>query len=800
MINGLLYEVNKPITKAAKFGQNVGKLVNKLDRKLHSWSEDITWKFNGWLKQAEKQANKVKNGIVDTGKQIGKGAENAGKKVWGGIKSMFGKRSTRHMKKRCAKSCPQCDQLNTSKNKQDKVILSICGSNFVSRQKKTAEKIKDLKALYSFILKNSIVLKVEYEKKSVLFKDGKVEFKTSFVTFQNVINDQARADIVDYIVDEIDATVDEEKVLTLSCETKVNQTIRSCDECAGNICAAVKVTKCDQQPCYTSSEFNEGYWKTLDVVKKISDKVLGKLKGITTKVENVLKKAGEKIFGKTISEVASFGKKVGKEAARFGKRIGKVVKRIGGEEIFGKRSTRHLIEKRCVSSCPVCDKLDKGIFTDEQIVGKICGANFVSRQKQLYVKVRSLEDTYNYIVSNAPVVTKVEYETSSIIIVNGKLAFKKSFVTYQTNKIKRRFQLSGLFEISNIDVINDQTSTVIFDYIVAEINNTVDVEKVLTQSCDNKVNQTLKSCDECIKDICAQVPEISRPDSEHLLRPNPEMILQMINIPVPDIDKFIKEIGKRVGQEAARFGKKIGKVLQKIGGGVGRTIRKVGGVLKKLGKGVARVGKHIGQGVGRIGKHIGQGVVRLGKNIVRGVGTIGKNIGRGVGRIGKNIGRGVGRIGKNIGRGVGRIGKNIGRGVGRIGKNIGRGVGRFGKNIGRELFGKRSTRHLIAKRCVHSCPVCDVLDTNKNTDEQIVRNICGSDFVSRQQKVFDKVRGLEDTYNYIVDQPVVTKVEYETSSLIVAGGKMAFKKSFVTFQTAKIKKRFQLSGIFEFST
>lgn len=87
MINGLLYEVNKPITKTAKFGQNVGKLVNKLDRKLHSWSEDITWKFNGWLKQAEKQANKVKNGIVDTGKQIGKGAENAGKKVLGGIKS-----------------------------------------------------------------------------------------------------------------------------------------------------------------------------------------------------------------------------------------------------------------------------------------------------------------------------------------------------------------------------------------------------------------------------------------------------------------------------------------------------------------------------------------------------------------------------------------------------------------------------------------------------------------------------------------------------------------------------------------
>ncbi|XP_071132916.1 uncharacterized protein [Mytilus edulis] len=124
MIDGLLYEVNKPITKAAKFGQNVGKLVNKLDRKLHSWSEDITWKFNGWLKQAEKQANKVKNGIVDTGKQIGKGAENAGKKVWGGIKSIFGKRSTRHMKKRCAKSCPQCDRLNTNTNKQSKAILS----------------------------------------------------------------------------------------------------------------------------------------------------------------------------------------------------------------------------------------------------------------------------------------------------------------------------------------------------------------------------------------------------------------------------------------------------------------------------------------------------------------------------------------------------------------------------------------------------------------------------------------------------------------------------------------------------
>lgn len=55
----------------------------------------------------------------------------------------------------------------------------------------------------------------------------------------SVINDQARVDIVNYIVDEIDATVDEDKVITLSCETKVNRTIKSCDECSGNICAAV---------------------------------------------------------------------------------------------------------------------------------------------------------------------------------------------------------------------------------------------------------------------------------------------------------------------------------------------------------------------------------------------------------------------------------------------------------------------------------------------------------------------------------------------------------------------------------
>ncbi|XP_063447499.1 uncharacterized protein LOC134727041 isoform X2 [Mytilus trossulus] len=343
-----------------------------------------------------------------------------------------------------------------------------------------------------------------------------------------------------------------------------------------------------------------------------------------------------------------------------------------------------------------------------------------------------------------------------------------------------------------LDIINVQTSAVLFDYIVAKINDTVDEEKNLTQSCDTKVNQTLKSCDECLRNGCEQVPEISRPDSEHLLRPNPEMFPLMINTPIPDIAKLIKEIGKRVGHEAARFGKKIGKVLQKLGGGVGRTIRKVGGVLKKvrggikkigskvgshvkrLGKGVARVGNHIGQGVGRIGKHIGKSVGRISKNIVRGVGSIGKNIGRRVGSIGKNIGRGVGRIGKNIGQGVGRIGKNIARGVGRFGKNIGRGVGRLGKKVGHGI---------------------------KNTGKKIWSGfkICGSDFVSRQQHIFDKVGGLEDTYNYIVDQPVVTKVEYETSSLIVAGGKMAFKKSFVTFQTDKIKKRFQLSGIFEFS-
>ncbi|XP_052069419.1 uncharacterized protein LOC127708553 [Mytilus californianus] len=355
------------------------------------------------------------------------------------------------------------------------------------------------------------------------------------------INDQARADIVKYIVDAIEDTVNEEKVITLSCEIKVNRTLKSCDECAGNICAPQeprqdhkkiklgKLLSVINNPVIQVANFLKVIGRTLDVVKKISDKVLGKLKGITSKIEDTLKKAGEKIFGKVISEVGSFGKKVGKEAARFGKKIGKFVKKIGGKvkstikkvggaikkvrvgikkigskigshvkrlgkgvakigrnigrgvakitkkvghgirkfgrgvkktgkkiwkgikKIFGKRSTRHLIAKRCVNSCPVCDILDTTKHTEEQIVGKICGLSFVRRQKQLYEKVRGLEDTYTYIVSNAPIVTKVEYETSSIVIVHGKLAFKKSFITYQTNKIKKRFQFSGLFEISNID-------------------------------------------------------------------------------------------------------------------------------------------------------------------------------------------------------------------------------------------------------------------------------------------------------------------------------------------------------------
>lgn len=61
---------------------------------------------------------------------------------------------------------------------------------------------------------------------------------------------------------------------------------------------------------------------------------------------------------------------------------------------------------------------------------------------------------------------------------------------------------------------------------------------------------------------------ISRPGLEHLSRPNPEIFPQMITTRNPDIAKVIKEIGKRVGQEAAKFGKKIEKVLQKMIGGV----------------------------------------------------------------------------------------------------------------------------------------------------------------------------------------------------------------------------------------
>ncbi|XP_052068502.1 uncharacterized protein LOC127707779 [Mytilus californianus] len=331
---------------------------------------------------------------------------------------------------------------------------------------------------------------------------------------------------------------------------------------------------------------------------------------------------------------------------------------------------------------------------------------------------------------------------------------------------------------NKLDIINDQTSADILNYIVDEIKDTADEEQILTQSCETKVNGTIKACDECHGNICAQDPEIPRPDIGKLLT---------VIKPVPEIAKFIGKIGKKVGKEAARFGKKIGKFFKKIGGGVGRTIKKVGGVLNKVKGGIKKIGSKIGSHVKRLGK----GVAKIGRNIGRGVGRIGKNIVRGVGRIGKKIGRGVGRFGKNIGRGLGRFGKKVGHGIKRTGKKIWGGI--------KKLFGKRSTRHLIAKRCVHSCPVCNVLDTNKNTEEQIVGKICGSSFVSRQKQIFDKVRGLEDTYNYIIDKPVVTKVEYETSSIVVVGGKMAFKKSFITFQTDKIKKRFQLSGLFQFS-
>lgn len=73
--------------------------------------------------------------------------------------------------------------------------------------------------------------------------------------------------------------------------------------------------------------------------------------------------------------------------------------------------------------------------------------------------------------------------------------------------------LKKWFEILNIlifSVINNQTSAVIRNYIKDYIKDKEDEEKVLTQSCETKVNRTLdmlESCDECKGNICAQVPE-----------------------------------------------------------------------------------------------------------------------------------------------------------------------------------------------------------------------------------------------------------------------------------------------------
>lgn len=319
------------------------------------------------------------------------------------------------------------------------------------------------------------------------------------VTIVKSIDKEARKQLMFLIADRLNDTVSTQSDLAGNCQSKLNGTIDGCSTCKADLCTNIEIPSLSE---VVLNKISVGNYRPItyagEVLKEIAQWAVGAKDFLGDRLGPFLNNIGDDLLevakvlikgGKYIaSPAADAFKSLGGTIANAGREIiqaisGDVTNVIGDiKGLIGKpfedfenalKTVRQTVSekapvvlntikdavlpvwertlgklfrrKRCISSCPSCDKLDIKKNTISQIIDSVCGSDTTKQKKQAMAEITYLKDLYNNTKDNEQI-TKVEYDLSTAVPDGPNQIYMDSYFTIGGKQMQL---MAGVLNISS---------------------------------------------------------------------------------------------------------------------------------------------------------------------------------------------------------------------------------------------------------------------------------------------------------------------------------------------------------------
>ncbi|XP_060080110.1 uncharacterized protein LOC132559501 [Ylistrum balloti] len=295
--------------------------------------------------------------------------------------------------------------------------------------------------------------------------------------------------------------------------------------------------------------------------------------------------------------------------------------------------------------------------------------------------------------------------------------------------------------------------------IVQKLNETIEIQDSLKHQCDLKINQSIEECN-----ACARSENITKPASV-LGSVLPSLMNPIILVAgvVKDIEGSMDNAVNVLGDKTSDFIKDVGSVAKTAG--------------DSLIDGVSDVNNDILEGLSTFQDLLTSLVTDLGHGLTANVHSSDSG--------GIDFGNSVDSSLDNFGDHLSQVAQSdidseshLGHETDHDGNSIGHAFTDLGHANG-GVFGKRSV-----------CSVCDKVNATTRTSDEILKDVCGEDEIHRQRAATAFLSKMQTFYDTAVSKAIVTKVEYDPTSIDVTNG-VAFKTVYVNYTIASTPTRYQ---------
>lgn len=290
--------------------------------------------------------------------------------------------------------------------------------------------------------------------------------------------------------------------------------------------------------------------------------------------------------------------------------------------------------------------------------------------------------------------------------------------------------------------------------IVTKINETVKSQRALITGCEVKINTTIDDCNACRADLCT--PSIPIEQAVFL------WIATGVNVPIvlagtviEDAGEWFKDSGDWFGDRAGEYAKNLGSTATNIG-----NILSQGGqdILSSLADDFKNLGNDLESTANKIEKALEDplgGFLGLGN----GFSNLDTLIGNALSDVENTLNNVLGSL-ENFGNDV----KDFFAGIfGRRRKRFARLRQKLRQRMNRDwnIRQQMSRSMNVDRRCVNSCPVCEPLDTDKYTVDEITEAVCGADSVTSRKEAIADLAWLKAQTSYTYYGVNITLIELD---------------------------------------